>query len=527
MFEKDFPHIWTALRIIRAVYHAIIRILFLDNIHQQSHLHHHKIPSSCLLTEENEDFKISSRDINCDSQDFLDRVEKAFCGSLHDRLLLSFSCKLKSQFYDRLQDPSCLLPSFHYQLPSGTECGKFIALDLGGTTLRVALIKLCGNIHSGKKSEILNIKSFKITSSVKALSGHCFFQWMAERIEETLVDQDLFNSIFPMGISWSFPIEQTSHRSGRLMEMGKGFSAADGLIKQDLGKLIQDCCRDRGLNVHLDAIINDSSASFLSTAYVDASTRFALILGTGLNAAVYLPVHLFTPSKFGIRPPEWHALAEQIIVNTEMSMMGKDFLPVTKWDIELRSDLPNPEFQPFEYFVGGRYLGEIVRLVLIDGIENAGLFGGIVPPSLREKYSLDTQTISEIEVDHGSSLAKIYQILSDRNPLVVVPTARDLLALRFISSHVVHRATRLVAAGVHALWEFRREVTNLSGKDYSQTLVACNGSVIENYPGFATNCQDHLDCLIQASGGVKGQVKLVFNNESSLIGAAVASATAS
>jgi len=179
--------------------------------------------------------------------------------------------------------------------------------------------------------------------------------------------------------------------------MGKGFLAAHGLLGQDLGDLIQDSCSRRGLNVKLNAIVNDSSATLLSKAYSDPTTRFALILGTGVNAAIHLPVHVFTKSKFGTRPDEWHSSAKHVIVNTELSMFGTGILPSTIWDDRLRAAHPDPTFQPLEHFVSGGYLGEIARLVLVDGIQTAGLFGGVVPPSLRELYSLDTETISLME----------------------------------------------------------------------------------------------------------------------------------
>lgn len=180
--------------------------------------------------------------------------------------------------------------------------------------------------------------------------------------------------------------------------MGKGFLAAHGLLGKDLGDLIQDSCSRKQLNVQLNAIVNDSSATLLSKAYLDQTTRFALILGTGVNAAVHLPVHIFSPQKFGIRPDAWHDAAKHVIVNTELSTFGAGILPYTKWDKNLLTFHPRPEFQPLEHFVSGGYLGEIVRLVLVEGIQTAGLLGGIIPPSLRERYSLDTETISHIEL---------------------------------------------------------------------------------------------------------------------------------
>lgn len=181
------------------------------------------------------------------------------------------------------------------------------------------------------------------------------------------------------------------------MGMGKGFCAANGLIGKDLGDLLENSCSKRGLNVQLNAIVNDASATLLSKAYIDPTTRFALILGTGLNAAAHLPVHIFSAPKFGTRPASWHECAKHVIVNTELSMFGGKYLPYTRWDETLRENHPAPDFQPFEHFASGCYIGEVVRLILIDGIQSAGLFGGVLPTSLKEKYSLETETLSYIE----------------------------------------------------------------------------------------------------------------------------------
>ena len=53
-------------------------------------------------------------------------------------------------------------------------------------------------------------------------------------------------------------------------------------------------------------------------------------------------------------------------------------------------------------------------------------------------------------------------------------------------------------------------------------LVAYNGSVMENYPGFKQTCQRTLDGLVEMSGGKACVVELMYAEESSLLGAAVA-----
>lgn len=58
-----------------------------------------------------------------------------------------------------------------------------------------------------------------------------------------------------------------------------------------------------------------------------------------------------------------------------------------------------------------------------------------------------------------------------------------------------------------------------------KTMVAFNGSVIEQYPNYLENCQRYVDELVE--GGTcpyMGGIELVPAKESSLLGAAVASA---
>jgi hexokinase len=179
--------------------------------------------------------------------------------------------------------------------------------------------------------------------------------------------------------------------------MGKGFLANEGLVGQDLGEIIKSACLRQGLHVELSAIVNDSSAALLSEAYITPSTRFSLILGTGVNIAAHLPVTTIDQPKFGDRPSSWHEKASHVIINTELGMFGHGILPLTKWDKLLKAAHPRPDFQPLEQLVSGYYLGEICRLALLDAISTTGIFGGIVPPSLQTPYSLDTETLSLIE----------------------------------------------------------------------------------------------------------------------------------
>ena len=150
----------------------------------------------------------------------------------------------------------------------------------------------------------------------------------------------------------------------------------------------------QNLPVYMDSIVNDSSATLLSRAYEDPSTRFAVILGTGFNISVHLPVSSLAPAKYKGYPQKWLDEATHVLVNTECSMFGKGVFPTTRWDDQLNEAHMRPDFQPFEHMISGRYLGEIVRLIIVEAVKTAGLFGGEIPDQLDVAYTLDTGTIA-------------------------------------------------------------------------------------------------------------------------------------
>lgn len=146
-------------------------------------------------------------------QDFLKEAEALFLDPISQDELRQLSRNLRKQLLERLEtDMECMLPSYSHQLPRGTEVGRFVALDVGGSTLRVALVELCGRMSNiGEESRIVSMQNFHITPEIKALEGMAFFDWMAERILETLsaeLDQHGgSDGPLPMSMAWSFPIE--------------------------------------------------------------------------------------------------------------------------------------------------------------------------------------------------------------------------------------------------------------------------------------------------------------------------------
>jgi hexokinase len=146
--------------------------------------------------------------------DYTIEIEDAFTVALEPGALMRLSLALERQYKQSLQsDMRCMLPSYNHQLPYGHETGTFLALDVGGSTFRVALIELRGQ-KSEDPMRIISLQSWKIDNAIKALRGHAFFDWMASKIAEVVErgreeDADI-RAVLPMGLAWSFPIESVS-----------------------------------------------------------------------------------------------------------------------------------------------------------------------------------------------------------------------------------------------------------------------------------------------------------------------------
>lgn len=142
--------------------------------------------------------------------------------NLDDPLLL-LSRKLKAQFLEGLQTkPTCMLPSYNHQLPGGHERGRYLAVDIGGSTLRVGLVDLKGReITNDGDNTIVHLDNHTIDKGARSLRGTDFFKWMAQKIETSVKrtidarhisrEEYELGDPLPLGMAWSFPLEYVTH----------------------------------------------------------------------------------------------------------------------------------------------------------------------------------------------------------------------------------------------------------------------------------------------------------------------------
>jgi hexokinase len=467
-------------------------------------------------------------------EDLAEEAVQLFTERLDVQSMLSMSSEMCQQYKEKLHGyHECMLPSYNYTLPTGHEIGTYLAMDLGGSTFRVALVELRGRTAGQPGLRIVRMSVSPIDENVRRLEGTLLFDWMAQKIEAMLAEGPetcgYEDEALPVGLAWSFPIEQTSLRGGKIQGMGKGFHSSHTVIGQDLGNLIVAACRRRRLNLRVDAIVNDSSAALLCRAYSEPTTSMSLILGTGTNAAVHLPVSCIGADKFGIRDQSWHAQAKKVITNTELSMFGKGILPETRWDEFLNRTHRLPDFQPLEYMTTGRYLGELLRLVIGEAVDTAGLFDGVFPEPLRTPYTLDTAILGMLEADTSAQLSRSGAHLEKIWCMTSPPCPSDLLFLRAVAESISNRATVYLAVALHALWTLQKEtdINPTTPFGTPKTSIACTGSVIEKYPNFRARCEGYIAEMIAVGDRSFGSfplelVVLEVIDDAAILGAAVA-----
>lgn len=397
-------------------------------------------------------------------------------------------------------EPSSLkmLPTFTDN-PSGREKGDILALDLGGTNFRVLRVRLTGD---GREPVITGGK-FKLATEHVARTGEELFGAIARFIRQFMEAQGL-RGTYPLGFTFSFPIRQQALRRGELIVWTKGWTAS-GVEGRDVVALLELALEKQGVaGVRVVSLNNDTTGTQVARAYFDPACDAGCILGTGTNVCYRESV-----SRLGEAPLGYNR--EAMIINMESGNFNQK-LPRHRHDAALDACSENPGAQWEEKMVGGRYLGELVRLAAADWIGRGLLFGGRRPGPLSERDLWSSEAVSAL-------LAAPPDEAPARLAGLGVPGAGpdDAAAVREIGRLFVRRAARIAAAVLSAT------MTRIDpGLERAHT-VAVDGSLFEKMPGFRAFMAEAFSGLF----GVRAdRIAPVLTHDGSGLGAAIIAAAA-
>ncbi|THH17249.1 hypothetical protein EW146_g3527 [Bondarzewia mesenterica] len=381
-----------------------------------------------------------------------------------------------------------MIPTFVFGWPTGKETGDYLAVDLGGTNLRVCLVTLQGD----GKFEITQSK-YRLTEEQKQQDGQKLFDFCAECLK-TFITTNLDEGTikegerFPLGFTFSYPCTQDRIDHGVLIRWTKGFGAPN-TEGHDVAEMFIQSLRKNDVPVELAALINDTTGTLIASHYVNPRTKIAVIFGTGCNAAYMERVGNIPKIKnLGCNDDD------EMAINCEWGAFDSfehEHLPRTKYDLIIDEKSNKPGEQAFEKLISGRYLGEILRLVICELIDEGVLFLGQNTYKIEIPYAFDTAFLSLMESDPTEELLMIIGIFTHFFALETTLAERQFF--RALAKLVGRRAARLSACGIAA-------IVSKMGYLEEGCLVGADGSLYNKYPGFADRVHEGLQDIFGDKG---------------------------
>ncbi|KAK7801562.1 hypothetical protein U0070_006707 [Myodes glareolus] len=408
------------------------------------------------------------------------KVTRTQLQQIQASLLCSMEQALKGQ--DSPAPSVQMLPTYMGSMPNGTEQGDFLVLELGakGASLRVLWVTL-----TDTKEQSVEPKSqeFVIPQEVMLGTGEQLFDFAAHCLSEFLDAHTLKNQDLKLGFNFPFPCHQKGLDRSTLISWTKGFRCS-GVEGQDVVQLLRQAIqRQKAYSIDVVAMVNDTVGIMMDCKCGTKPCEVGLIVDTGTNAC-YME-------------EAWHvkALDEdrgRTCINIEWgSFYDEEALgPVlTTFDHALDRGSLVPGVQRFEKMIGGLYLGELVRLVLVHLAQHGILFGGCTSPALLSQGSILLEHVIKME-DSTTGTAQIHAVLQD---LGLSPRASDVEHVQHVCVAVCTRAAQLCAAALAAI------LSRLQRSREQQTLcvaVATGGRVLEKHSRFHHTLKEMVRLLV-------------------------------
>uniref|UniRef100_A0A672IKM3 Hexokinase-2 n=1 Tax=Salarias fasciatus TaxID=181472 RepID=A0A672IKM3_SALFA len=373
-----------------------------------------------------------------------------------------------------------MLPTYVRSVADGTEHGDFLALDLGGSSFRVLLVR----VRSGKKRSVdMNHKIYNIPQETMQGTGEELFSHIVNCIADFLEYMGMRGASLPLGFTFSFPCHQTKLDQGILLKWTKGFKAS-GCEGKDVVTLLKEAVRRKQeFDLNFVAIVNDTVGTMMTCSYEDPRCEVGLIVGTGTNACYMEEMHNIelvdgNDGRMCVNV-EWGAFGD----NGELD----DFC--TEFDRAVDDCSNFPGKQRYEKMISGMYLGEIVRNVLMDFTAKGLLFRGKVSERLKTRGIFETKFLSQIESDR-LAMRQVRSILQHLG--LTGSTCDDSVLVKEVCAVVARRAAQLCGAGLAALVDRIRQNRNLN---QLSVTVGVDGTLYKTHPHFSSIMQETLQDL--------------------------------
>ncbi|KAJ1960763.1 hexokinase [Dipsacomyces acuminosporus] len=342
-----------------------------------------------------------------------------------------------------------------------------------------------------------------------------FFDFVAYCLCEFINTHDLEQAAkgqcLPLGFTIGFPLRESSSADSAKLQVSE-LTKEDSLelCAKNVTRNLCDVISRNHLPVRLTSVTNNVVSALVAAQHQDKTTRIAASFNHGVNAAYYEKLNNMEK----INPTRSALDSDEVAINTELGRFGSstEVLPLTMWDRRIDRESRNPGRQIFEKLVADQYLGEIVRNLITDFMDNHLLFRiNCAVDKISTDYSFYTSYMGSIMEDESEDLASVDSIFSAEYGIDTALADRQII--RALCEVVANRASRLSGAALAAL-------VLKSSSSASATSVAISGVLFEmNQKVYENTIATLQSQLLKTSSS---QVNVQFQHRNSvLLGAAV------
>ncbi|XP_076054238.1 hexokinase type 2-like [Oratosquilla oratoria] len=351
--------------------------------------------------------------------------------------------------------------TFIPELPDGSENGEYLALDLGGTNFRVIYIKY----QDGSVVEEF-VDYYHVEEPIRLGPGEVLFDFLADCIADFTKRRNLDTKQLPLGFTFSFPMTQKSLDVGILVSWTKSFNCP-GVVGEDAVQMLSEAINRKGLKVEVVAVLNDTTGTLVQGAFLDRRCAIGMILGTGSNGCYIEHVE---------RIEKWKGehKEKEVIIDIEWGAFGDngvlDFIK-TEWDRAVDQESLLVNSFTYEKYFGGKYLGDLVRHVLLT-LTKEGLYCG--PASVLSKQgTLTTSLVSRMEKEAFEG--KTTETLEALQKIGLNASEEHAAIAQYVAGLLSYRGIQLVCVPTGEL---------LKRMSKNHCAIAIDGSLYEHHPRF-------------------------------------------
>ncbi|XP_070203287.1 hexokinase-like [Littorina saxatilis] len=407
-------------------------------------------------------------------------------------------------------DMTCTVPI--KTLPNESANGAFLVVEFTSTTIQVHLVRLQHLKSRGMSTKCAGSLSetHDIPSMTKLGQGRELFDFIAKKVNDFVNAQKLMRKKFRLVFVVSFPcVFSPDFANAYLTKWTRGFRC-DGVVDRNMKELLQEALERNGVpnTIRVTTATNDTVGVLMSVAYKDPSCRIALSLMDGFRAC-YIPAQDNQATSHGDNHTHTNLITTHLGALGENDSVGNF---ITECDRRLDQYTVHCGKQRMEKMTSVLYFGELVRLELVQQMENGRLFE-TSPHSLsklRDKNVVSADDVSLIESDTDTYFITKHVL----KKLNVTYTEEDCEAVRLVCKTVTNRAADLAAAGLAMV------IHRLNQPEVS---VAIETLLHQYHPGFLNRLNERTKELVEP----QLKFKLVPSQEGSSKGAALLTAAVS